>query len=104
MKHTILLWMTVCLLATSCSNILDKEPDFVSPDYYYNTESELLQALNGVYNRLIDTNGRMYSKGLFSFFVLSDESFIPIILTTLISVRVQWMPLIWMSDVLGSAV
>ena len=75
MKHNILLWMTVCLLATSCSNILDKEPDFVSPDYYYNTESELLQALNGVYNRLIDTNGRMYSKGLFSLFVLSDESF-----------------------------
>ena len=75
MKHNILLWMTVCLLGTSCSNILDKEPDFVSPDYYYNTESELLQALNGVYNRLIDTNGRMYSKGLFSLFVLSDESF-----------------------------
>ena len=39
MKHNILLWMTVCLLGTSCSNILDKEPDFVSPDYYYNTES-----------------------------------------------------------------
>ena len=64
MKHNILLWMTVCLLGTSCSNILDKEPDFVSPDYYYNTESELLQALNGVYNRLIDTNGRMYSNCL----------------------------------------
>lgn len=75
MKHKILLWITVCLLASSCSNILDKEPDFVSPDYYYNTESEMLQALNGVYNRLIDTNGRMYSKGLFSLFVLSDESF-----------------------------
>lgn len=28
-----------------------------------------------MYNRLIDTNGRMYSKGLFSLFVLSDESF-----------------------------
>lgn len=67
MKHNILLWITVCLLATSCSNILDKEPDFVSPDYYYNTESELLQALNGVYNRLIDTNGRMYSKGLLAY-------------------------------------
>lgn len=58
-----------------------------SPDYYYNTESELLQALNGVYNRLIDTNGRMYSKGLFSLFVLSDESFYTNNFITLISVQ-----------------
>lgn len=76
MKRIIIsLWIIVCLLVTSCSNILNKEPDFVSPDYYYNTESELLQALNGIYNRLIDKNGRMYSKGLFGFFVLSDETF-----------------------------
>lgn len=58
--------------APSCS-FMDREPDFVTPDYYYNTEAELLQALNGVYNRLIDTNGRMYSKGMFGFFALSDE-------------------------------
>lgn len=70
-----ILLITVCLLVTSCSSILDKDPDFVSPDYYYNTEEELTQALNGVYNRLIDTNGRMYSKALFSYFVLNDESF-----------------------------
>ena len=60
------------LTAPSCS-FLEREPDFVSPDYYYETEDELLNALYGVYNRLIDTNGRMYSKGLFGFFVLSDE-------------------------------
>lgn len=65
--------LTICLIAPSCSNILDKDPDFVSPDNYYNTEDELNKALNGVYNRLIDTWGRMYSKGLFSYFALSDE-------------------------------
>ena len=74
-RYINILLMAICLLATSCSSILDKEPDFVSPDYYYNTEEELTQALNGVYNRLIDTNGRMYSKALFSYFSLSDESF-----------------------------
>ena len=74
-RYINILLISVCLLATSCSGILDKEPDFVSPDYYYNTEEELTLALNGVYNRLIDTNGRMYSKALFSYFVLSDESF-----------------------------
>lgn len=75
MKYLNSLYIAVCLLATSCSDILNKEPDFVSPDYYYNTEDEMTQALNGVYNRLIDKNGRMYSKGLFGFFALSDESF-----------------------------
>lgn len=62
----------ICALFASCS-FLDREPDFVSPDYYYNTDDEVTKALYGVYNRLIDTNGRMYSKGLFSYFVLSDE-------------------------------
>lgn len=60
------------LSATACS-FLEREPDFATPDYYYRTEEEMQKALNGVYNRLIDTNGRMYSKGLFGFFVLSDE-------------------------------
>ncbi len=60
------------LSAISCS-FMEREPDFVTPDYYYRTEAEMQKALNGVYNRLIDTNGRMYSKGLFGFFVLSDE-------------------------------
>src|SRR5690606_29181050 len=36
---------------------------------------ELMYGLNGVYNRLIDPNGRMYSRGLFSYFVLNDESY-----------------------------
>lgn len=62
-------------MTTSCSDILNKEPDFISPGYYYNTQEEMQSALNGVYNRLIDPNGRMYSKGLFSYFAISDEAF-----------------------------
>ena len=65
----------VLFLTNACSDFLDKDPNFVVPEKYYNTEEELTMALNGVYNRLIDTNGRMYSRGLFSYFVVSDEAF-----------------------------
>lgn len=75
MKRTILLLLLLPILGGSCTKLLDKEPDFVTPDNYYNTEDELLKALNGVYNRMIDTYGRMYSRGLFSYFVVSDEAF-----------------------------
>ncbi|RXK86968.1 RagB/SusD family nutrient uptake outer membrane protein [Filimonas effusa] len=75
MKRIVLLLVTTALLTSSCSKLLDKDPDFVSPENYYNTESDLNRALNGVYNRLIDTYGRMYSRGLFSYFVVSDEAF-----------------------------
>jgi len=54
---------------------LDKEPDFVTTENYFRNEGELMNSLNGVYNRLIDTHGRMYSRGLFSYFVLSDEAY-----------------------------
>lgn len=74
MKKFIYILLAVsCICADSCS-LMEKEPDFISPGYYYNTDEELQMALNGVYNRLIDTNGRMYSKGLFTYFALSDES------------------------------
>jgi len=33
------------------------------------------RALNGVYNRLIDTFGRLYQRGLWSYFAVSDEFF-----------------------------
>lgn len=69
---SIIIAVAVMSVSASCS-FLEKEPDFVTPDYYYETDEELIKALNGIYNRLIDTNGRMYSKGLFGFFVLSDE-------------------------------
>lgn len=61
-------------LLSSC-NFLDKEPDFLSPENYYSTPAQMESALNGIYNRLIDPNGRMYSKGLYSYFAISDEFF-----------------------------
>ncbi|MBD5366459.1 MAG: RagB/SusD family nutrient uptake outer membrane protein [Bacteroides sp.] len=63
------------LCGTSCSDFLDKEPDFLTPANYYQTPAQIQSALNGVYNRLIDPNGRMYSKALFSYFAISDEAF-----------------------------
>lgn len=62
------------LLLSSC-DFLEKEPDFLTPESYYKTSTQIESALNGVYNRLIDPNGRMYSKGLYSFFAISDEFF-----------------------------
>lgn len=69
-----------CVLAGSlfsaCNKFLDTRPeDFVTPENYFNTEADLDRALNGVYNRLIDTYGRMYSRGLYSFLSISDEFF-----------------------------
>lgn len=75
MKKYAAIVLIVMSMMMSCSNILDKEPDFVSPDYYYENADEMRSALYGVYNRLIDPNGRMYSKGLFSYFAISDEAF-----------------------------
>jgi len=63
------------MLTSSCSDFLDKEPDFLSPSNYYRTPEQIQSALNGVYNRLIDPNGRMYSKALYSYFAISDEAF-----------------------------
>lgn len=60
--------------STSCS-FLDKEPDFLLPTNYYRTPEQVESALYGVYNRLIDPNGRMYSKGLYSYLAISDEAF-----------------------------
>ncbi len=67
--------MGAALLFSSCDDFLDKEPDFLSPDHYYKTSEQVESALNGVYNRLIDPNGRMYSKALYSYFAISDEAF-----------------------------
>lgn len=75
MKRFVLLLTILATLGTSCSKVLDKDPDFVSPENYYNTEADLIKALNGVYNRLIDPNQRMYARGLFSYLVVSDEAF-----------------------------
>ena len=77
MKQRILIFL---LLASGffggCKSFLETEPeDFVTPDNYYNSEADLRRALNGVYNRLIDNFGRMYSRGLYSYLAISDEFF-----------------------------
>lgn len=75
MKRFLAGCLLVSLLGSSCTKLLDKGPDFVTPDTYFNTEDQLMNSLNGVYNRMIDTYGRMYSRGLFSYLVVSDEAF-----------------------------
>lgn len=75
MKPIYILIIATTILISSCSKLLDKEPDFVTPENYFRNEEELMNSLYGVYNRLIDTHGRMYSRGLFSYFVLNDESY-----------------------------
>lgn len=74
-KYISAIAMAAALLCTSCDDFLDKEPDFLSPDNYYKTPAQVESALNGIYNRLIDPNGRMYSKALYSYFAISDEAF-----------------------------
>jgi hypothetical protein len=76
MKRLITIFLLAGCMFSSCKKFLETEPeDFVTPDNYYQTEADLNRALNGVYNRLIDNFGRMYSRGLYSFFAISDEFF-----------------------------
>ncbi|MGY0035782.1 RagB/SusD family nutrient uptake outer membrane protein [Pedobacter sp. NJ-S-72] len=76
MKTKILI-LLMSIMMLSCTKLLNKDPDFVTPDNYYKTEEDLKKwsESGGVYNRLIDPNGRMYGRGLFSYFVVSDEAF-----------------------------
>lgn len=76
MKRILLIVLLAAGTLAGCSKFLETEPeDFVTPDNYYKTEADLRRALNGVYNRLIDNFGRMYSRGLFSYLAISDEFF-----------------------------
>lgn len=76
MKKIIVLILILTSTAFSCKKFLDTKPqDFVSPETYFNTEEDLNRALNGVYNRLVDTFGRLYQRGLWSYFAVSDEFF-----------------------------
>jgi hypothetical protein len=75
-KLAIIFLIFFCGTISSCKKFLDTKPkDFVSPENFYNTEDDLNRALNGVYNRFIDTFGRLYQRGLWSYFVVSDEFF-----------------------------
>ncbi|MBB5441184.1 hypothetical protein HDC92_004891 [Pedobacter sp. AK017] len=48
-----ILLLTLLIITGGCKKFLETAPsDFVSPEYYYNTEAELQFALNGVYNQL----------------------------------------------------
>jgi hypothetical protein len=62
-------------ITPSCHKFLDTKPqDFISPVNYYKTEEDLNRALTGVYDRLGDM--RLYTRGMFSFMVFSDEFYI----------------------------
>jgi hypothetical protein len=76
MKKFLLLILLAAFTCISCKKLLDTKPqDFVSPENYFNTEADLQRALNGVYNRLIGTFGRLYQRGLWSYMAVSDEFF-----------------------------
>ncbi|MGX5817092.1 RagB/SusD family nutrient uptake outer membrane protein [Chitinophaga lutea] len=76
MKRILIMILLAAGTMSGCGKFLETEPeDFVTPDNYYNTEADLRRALNGVYNRLIDNFGRMYSRGLYSYLAISDEFF-----------------------------
>ncbi|MBO9152156.1 RagB/SusD family nutrient uptake outer membrane protein [Chitinophaga sp. GCM10012297] len=73
MKRILILLLLGSGIFSSC-NFLETNPeDFVTPENYYKNEADMERALGGVYNRLIDQYGRMYSRGLYSFLVISDE-------------------------------
>ncbi len=65
----------LAILGSSCNKFLSTKPtDFLSPEYYYNTESNMLDALSGVYQPL----GTASIYGDAMFFNLgagTDESF-----------------------------
>lgn len=73
-KNIIYTLFLICLV-TSCDSILDQKPsDFISPESYYSTESELQTALNGVYSQLTDA-GCYGNNYLYMFNSNTDESY-----------------------------
>ncbi|GEP91053.1 Starch-binding associating with outer membrane [Chitinophaga terrae (ex Kim and Jung 2007)] len=65
MKRYIILLLSLVIAAGSgCSKFLDTKPtDFLAPEFYYNTEENMLKALAGVYQPLGTT--AMYGDALF---------------------------------------
>lgn len=65
----------MALLASSCSKFLDiHQEDFISPETYYNTETELNTALAGVYD-ILGTSGLYRRNLVFELALASDEGF-----------------------------
>lgn len=57
MKKIIAPLFLICLAVASCNKFLSTKPtDFVSPAQFYNTQTELNEALAGVYNSLTTVN------------------------------------------------
>ena len=55
-KFNILIAMLVCLNICGCSDFLEEDPKGkLTPDNFYNSESDARQAINGVYRRLSDS-------------------------------------------------
>jgi starch-binding outer membrane protein, SusD/RagB family len=72
--HIYLLLFSLAMLS-SCKKFLDTKPqDFVSPEFYYNTEAQLNTALNGVYDILGKT--AIYGDAMWEKFnVVNDEAY-----------------------------
>lgn len=67
MKHRYYFLVVFILILTSCDNLLNKQPDdFLAPETYYTSETQLNYALNGVYDILGYTYGsvRLYRLGM----------------------------------------
>ncbi len=67
MKHRYYFLIVLILSLASCDNLLNKQPDdFLAPETYYTSETQLNYALNGVYDILGTTYGgvRLYRLGL----------------------------------------
>jgi starch-binding outer membrane protein, SusD/RagB family len=64
MKRYFLLLILFAIAGASCNKFLDTKPtDFLSPEYYYDTEPNVLSALAGVYQPLGTAN--MYGDAMF---------------------------------------
>ena len=76
MKKSLILSILLAALFFSCEQALNTEPtDFLSPQFYYSNETELNNALNGVYDVL--GKNAMYNggDGLSTTWDVADETF-----------------------------
>lgn len=72
-KITIYIFALILTVSTSCNKFLDTVPsDFAVPEQFYNTESQLNEALAGVYNSLTTT--ATYGLYISSYYVGSTDA------------------------------
>ncbi|PWJ56909.1 putative outer membrane starch-binding protein [Dyadobacter jejuensis] len=76
MKKIVILTLLFATGLFSCEEALNTQPsDFLSPQYYYNNETELSYALNGVYDMLGKTGMYNGGDGLTTTWDVADEMF-----------------------------